>query len=596
MRDLLVIGGASLDVLHFSGKSVHSPGGAGLYTAAAANRMGVRVSMYAPRPDPMPESLKPLSERIEWIGPVITVDELPRFEITHLGGGKTELQVSTLGVEHLLDPMGMPMELSQFQLVHITALGTAQNQLDFLKACRSKGARWISIGTARSIIHRETESVRSLFDGADVFFMNADEACALFGSAEAAVTHPGKYLFITLGNEGVLVIQGEQSTHLPALEIEELDPTGAGDSFCGATLAGLAMGEHPVMAARAALPLAAHMITAVGPTALWEEGPPPVETQDNRVVLNLNQIDRVAARISALEESENFDFTGDGYPPVGHPVTIDFFFASTLQQFGFWETAEGRYSVPLIATIDGVEAKGSDYLWLAYFRKLTQEDSDFFTPRRHAEMTREDMLELFRADDGSDPMPALDLHLAQARSYGEDMLALGHEPIQLVDAANAAEDTLGTFLGLMDHIGGYKEDPLRKKPVLLALILADRPEGFLKLRPDSPMPPIIDYHLMRSCLRTGLIDVVDSDLEERLQGRCLLEPEKEWAVRYSAYQAIEKLVEVSGKSMGFVDWFFFNSRRYCPEMTEPECFRCHVDPVCAHRKDLFQPVFRTTAY
>ena len=69
----------------------------------------------------------------------------------------------------------------------------------------------------------------------------------------------------------------------------------------------------------------------------------------------------------------------------------------------------------------------------------------------------------------------------------------------------------------------------------------------------------------------------------------------EAGARY-AYEAIQQLVELSGKSMGAVDWFFFNARRRCPEMTEPECARCPVDPVCAHRKELFQPVLRTTFY
>jgi hypothetical protein len=31
-------------------------------------------------------------------------------------------------------------------------------------------------------------------------------------------------------------------------------------------------------------------------------------------------------------------------------------------------------------------------------------------------------------------------------------------------------------------------------------------------------------------------------------------------------------------------------------MTEPECGECPVDVVCAHRKELFQPVIRTTFY
>ena len=47
---------------------------------------------------------------------------------------------------------------------------------------------------------------------------------------------------------------------------------------------------------------------------------------------------------------------------------------------------------------------------------------------------------------------------------------------------------------------------------------------------------------------------------------------------------------------GAVDWFFFGARKRCPEMSEPQCHVCLVDPVCAHRKELFQPVLRTSHY
>jgi len=53
---------------------------------------------------------------------------------------------------------------------------------------------------------------------------------------------------------------------------------------------------------------------------------------------------------------------------------------------------------------------------------------------------------------------------------------------------------------------------------------------------------------------------------------------------------------LSGRSMGAVDWFFFGARQRCPEMAEPDCEPCAVNPVCAHRKELFQPVMRTTFY
>jgi hypothetical protein len=94
----------------------------------------------------------------------------------------------------------------------------------------------------------------------------------------------------------------------------------------------------------------------------------------------------------------------------------------------------------------------------------------------------------------------------------------------------------------------------------------------------------------------GLIDVMDEDLNSRLINRQILSPAEEWAVRYPAYRAIEGVVALSGKSTSAVTWFFYNSRKRCPEMTEPECQLCQVDRVCAHRVELFQPVLRTSFY
>ncbi len=595
MFDLLVIGGASLDVLHFAGQTVRSAGGAGLYTAAAAARAGARVAMSGPRPDPLPELLAPAADAFVWFGPVVPPDQMPRFEIAHEAGGKTMMLDAFFGAEASLDPDGLPDDLSGYWLVHLVPMGSARRQLAFLRACRARGARCVSAGTFLCAVTEDADTVRELMAGCDLFFMNRNEAAGLFGSPLDARTAAGKFLFVTLGADGALVVQGDHVTHLPGQPARELDPTGAGDTFCGATLASLARAEHPVMAARQGIALAAHMIGAAGPAALWETGPAPAPAADPRVTVNWSQVARVADLIAALPEVQPFDFTGPDFPPAGHPAALDYFVSATLQQFGFWAEADGRYDRPLLAPLEGAERKGSDYLWRAWLRPLRR-DPAFYTPARQAALTPGELGSVLRADDGTVPMPAPELHLAQAQAYGRDMLALGLSPADLVAAAACEPRPLAAFLADLDHIGGYKEDPLRKKAGLLALILAQRPERWLTPGPAEVFPPVIDYHLMRSCLRVGLIDVLDADLAEALRDRRRVAPDEEWAVRLAAYQAVEALAARSNRSMGAVDWFFFNARRRCPEMTEPECSRCPVDPVCAHRKALFQPVLRTVFY
>jgi len=594
MAHLLVIGGASSDILHFAGQTATSAGGAGMYTAMAAHRSGMQVSLFGPRPSPIPKMLRPIAERLTaWHGQAIPPEELPHFEIAYHNGKTTYLR-AFVDAESNLMPGTLPPDLSPYDCVHITPLGDVHRQSAFLQACRQRGARRISVGTGPFLVD-EPNVVRSIMEQADIFFMNDKEAAALFGSVETAKTWPGKLLFVTLGERGAVVIQGDYPTEVPGVPSNVLDPTGAGDTFCGAALAHLSLGEHPVMAARLAMPVASQMIEHVGPTALLWPEPPPAAPVDARVVVDESRVKRVSQLIATLPEVAPFSFTGPDFPPVRHPAALDQFFASTLQQFSFWTHASGKYHLPLIAPLNGRQRKGSSYLYQAYLRPLT-DDPEFYTPVRQADLTQPEMLALFRADDGSDPMPAVELHLAQAQGYGRDMLALGLTPRDVVEQAQASATPLQTFFELLDHIGGYKEDPLRKKSALLALTLNQRPEVFLAFGANEQASPVIDYHAQRFCLRVGLIDVGDETLRKELVGRQLLLPTAEWAVRHAAYIAVEQLVAASGKSAGAVDWFMFNSRKRCPEMTEPVCQLCQLDPVCAHRKELFQPVLRTTFY
>ena len=188
MKKLLIIGGASLDTLHFSGRSARAAGGAGLYTAASARCFGAKVTMFAPIPDPMPQVLLPLRERIDWIGPRIHPEGLPQFEIVHHEGGKTELEARFFGEEIKLDKRFLPEALSQFAFVHLTPIGSAQHQLAFLNLCRQRGAGRISAGTYPCMVVDEPEAVREVINLADVFFMNEIEADQLFGSIDDATT------------------------------------------------------------------------------------------------------------------------------------------------------------------------------------------------------------------------------------------------------------------------------------------------------------------------------------------------------------------------------------------------------------------------
>ena len=311
----------------------------------------------------------------------------------------------------------------------------------------------------------------------------------------------------------------------------------------------------------------------------------PMVQLNERVKINQQQVERVAKVIKHLAEVQQSTYTSNNHPPIRHPSTLDYFFAVTLQQFGFWEDNGEQYLRSLIARIDGKQLKGSAYMAKAYLR-LLDIDPQFYSPDRQASLQRDEFLKVLCSDDGRDPLPALNLHLKLANKYGQDLLALDLTPLEIINKANAEKKPLQEFLRILDSISGYKEDPLRKKANLLAMILSQRPERFLNIGNNENLFPIVDYHCMRACLRLGLIDVVDSSFTNKLTLRLLVTSDEEWAVRHTAYQIQLMIEESSGKSIGAINQFFFNyMRRRCHEMTTPD-----VTPFFVPLVMLVQPV------
>lgn len=311
------------------------------------------------------------------------------------------------------------------------------------------------------------------------------------------------------------------------------------------------------------------------------------------------QIERFAGFFRSNQSVKAFDFCGvqEGvlFPSRGQPGVIDYFFFCTAHQFGFWHLAGDRYDRPMIATLDGVAYKGSDYIWRAATRRWLT-DPTWFDPARLAQAGDAELERLFVDDSGRNPLPMWDDNLRIIRAYARWFAAEGPSPDKIVAEANAAPRSLEAFLHRAGRVPGYREDALQKKLQLLAVILENRPERFLRVTDPESYRPIIDYHLQRSALRTGLVSITDAGLRNRLEARVLVSREEERAIRLAVFDAIARLVEGSGSSVAAIDYFFFMNRSRCPEMTTPKCPECPVREICIRATKLFQPVIRTTDY
>lgn len=598
---ILVIGGASVDRIRAGGEPRTKAGGAALYTALAARRAGGDAHFFGFRPDPLPEIFSEPAQIVPWVGPECALEDLPHFDIVYEDDGNARLASADWGTEETLDPEMIPDDvLRDMSLVHIAAIHAPELQMRFVRNLRKRCDARISAGTYGYMARRAPDMVRALMESVDLFFLNEFEAQLVFGDERPPV-RPGQILVITRGARGADVWQGDHCTRVPICPSEPVDLTGAGDSVCGGTLAGLSRGMHPTEAVLLGSAVASTTIEAPGMEGLLETTTGQIDDRrrrvrrDPRVQVNRVQVRRMGGVIADLAAVRPFDFTGPHFPDVGDPNAVDFFFASILHQFGFWSPANGVYARPTWATVGGQRLKGSDYCFAAY-KRLLQRDPALLSPRGQSSLRWSDTRDIFSDDDGTVPMPVLATHHALARGYGRDLWELGYTPTELVREAQRAADPGAFLVGVLDHVTGYREDPLRKKAMLLVLALAQRPEGFIDLKRCQRLAPVVDYHIMRSCLRTGLVEVGDEALRERIVGRRLLEPGEERVVRNACYEAVEALMAASGRDIGAIDYFFFGARKRCPEMQQPECERCPVDPVCKHDVAMFQPVLRTTFY
>ena len=113
----------------------------------------------------------------------------------------------------------------------------------------------------------------------DVFVPSRAELTELTGcddperAADGLLAAGVRCVVVKLGGEGALVARpGSPPAWVPAPPAEVVDPTGAGDSFCGGFAAGLALGDDAVEAAWRGAVTAAAAIGAAGSLRLLDRG------------------------------------------------------------------------------------------------------------------------------------------------------------------------------------------------------------------------------------------------------------------------------------------------------------------------------------
>lgn len=131
------------------------------------------------------------------------------------------------------------------------------HQLELAKALRKAGAPAITLDPDYNYMRAKTpEEISQLIQNVDVFLPSRQEAVSLFPEKQPESLlerfvneFPSlKAVVIKLGEAGSIGFDRTTGCgfRVPACPVNAVDPTGAGDAFCGGVLAGLAMGKSLV--------------------------------------------------------------------------------------------------------------------------------------------------------------------------------------------------------------------------------------------------------------------------------------------------------------------------------------------------------------
>jgi ribokinase len=238
------------------------PGGKGANQAVAAARLGAGVAMVGrvgadPHGTRLREGLANEGVDVEHVA---VDDDAPSGMalIAVDGAGENTIVVSAGANAHV----GVGDVEAARDVVASAAVTLLQHEVPV-------GAVEAAIEVAGGTVVLNPAPVRALARRVDVLVPNRGELAALTGrTGDPATLARTLYLadavVVTLGEDGVLVIEGEHSERIEAPRVRAVDTTGAGDAFCGALAQALAEGAELVEAARWAVRVAAVSVTRIG--------------------------------------------------------------------------------------------------------------------------------------------------------------------------------------------------------------------------------------------------------------------------------------------------------------------------------------------
>lgn len=272
MTDLVVVGMAYFEVFvppHVRpapGEEVFVEGialalGGALNTATVAAALGLKVTLCVPMGNGIvDQAVAALAQRLGiTLVPLATRDN-PAISLVFSDASDRSF-VSTAD----LDVLAGVEQLPPGTWVHVPGLEEVDRLARPLALARRDGAR-ISVSGSWSPRQLDRLATRSGSPW-DLLVLNEKEARAACGDVAGAperLAGAAKSVLVTLGADGAFGTLDGMQLRVPAAAAQVVDPTGAGDAFCGGVIAGLVRGAPPEAALRHGTRAAARILRQTG--------------------------------------------------------------------------------------------------------------------------------------------------------------------------------------------------------------------------------------------------------------------------------------------------------------------------------------------
>jgi sugar/nucleoside kinase (ribokinase family) len=248
--DLIFAGLPSLPKLGveiFSEKlTVHIGGPAN--TAIALRRLGLQPRLVADLGiDFFSEFIRAMLEREDLDESLIQRRDFPAAAVTvALPWGGERALVSYVEPEELPQYEPGILEKSSARTMHICGMGTARRHVGLIQAAKAAGMRLLIDCACESTDLMEPVT-RTILGSMDFLMANISEAMGMTGATNIykATKQLGELaptVVVKMGGDGALAYSNGQWVDAPALSVEPVDTTGAGDCFAAGFILGLT--EH----------------------------------------------------------------------------------------------------------------------------------------------------------------------------------------------------------------------------------------------------------------------------------------------------------------------------------------------------------------